>query len=61
MGYVFGHKPRNLNFTEKEFFTEWKRRFPQAESHVVKNAGHYVIEDAPERVLPLVINFLNNA
>ncbi len=46
-------------FTEKEFFTEWKRRFPNAESHVLKNVGHYVIEDAPERVLPLVTDFLN--
>lgn len=45
-------------FTEKEFFTEWQRRFPQAETHVLQNAGHYVVEDAHEQILPLMIEFL---
>ncbi len=48
-------------FTENEFFAEWQRRFPEAETHVLKNAGHYVVEDAHERILPLVTDFLERA
>jgi haloalkane dehalogenase len=32
--------------------------FPGAEVHRFDDAGHYVIEDAPERILPLVQSFL---
>lgn len=46
-------------FTEKEFFAEWQRRFPKAETHVLQNAGHYVVEDAHERILPLMVEFLS--
>lgn len=34
------------------------RVFPQAEIHRLDDAGHYVIEDAYERILPLVGQFL---
>ena len=46
-------------FTERDFFAEWKRRFPEAEAHGLRNAGHYVVEDAHERILPLVTDFLS--
>lgn len=32
--------------------------FPQAEVHRLDNAGHYVVEDASERIIPLVEDFL---
>lgn len=32
--------------------------FPQAEVHRLDNAGHYVVEDAPDRIIPLVESFL---
>jgi haloalkane dehalogenase len=32
--------------------------FPQAEVHRFEDAGHYVIEDAYERIIPLVQAFL---
>lgn len=32
--------------------------FPQAEVHGLEDAGHYVIEEAPERIVPLVRAFL---
>jgi haloalkane dehalogenase len=32
--------------------------FPQAEVHRLADAGHYVIEDAWERIVPLVEDFL---
>jgi len=46
-------------FTEKDFLPEWRRRFPDAEVHVLKDAGHYVVEDAHERIIPLLSDFLN--
>ena len=33
------------------FREEWERRFPQAQSLHWEGVGHYVMEDAPERVL----------
>lgn len=32
--------------------------FPQAEVHRLADAGHYVVEDAHERIVPLVVDFL---
>jgi pimeloyl-ACP methyl ester carboxylesterase len=46
--FVFNH----------QFFDEWRRRFPAAEVHGFSDAGHYVLEDVPEKIVPLVQNFL---
>lgn len=40
------------------FLDEWIRRFPDAEVHRFDDAGHYILEDAPEDVIPLVGAFL---
>jgi haloalkane dehalogenase len=40
------------------FFNEWQRRFPKAETHRFPDAGHYVLEDVPEKIVPLVQDFL---
>ncbi|MBW2463444.1 MAG: alpha/beta fold hydrolase [Deltaproteobacteria bacterium] len=40
------------------FLDEWIRRFPDAEVHRFDDAGHYILEDAPEDVIPLVSTFL---
>jgi cis-3-alkyl-4-acyloxetan-2-one decarboxylase len=40
------------------FLAEWARRFPGAEIHAFEDAGHYVLEDIPERIVPLVVDFL---
>jgi haloalkane dehalogenase len=50
---------KDFCFTERDFLPEWRRRFPQAEVRVLKDAGHYVVEDAPERIGPWVVEFLN--
>ena len=44
-------------------FTPWfLERFgkflPQAEVHRLEDAGHYLVEDAHERIVPLIENFL---
>ncbi|MGE4561024.1 MAG: alpha/beta fold hydrolase [Desulfobulbus sp.] len=41
------------------FYREWQRRFPEAEAHYFKDAGHYVLEDAFEEIAPLVDQFLD--
>jgi haloalkane dehalogenase len=43
---------------DRHFLDEWVRRFPKAEVHRFPDAGHYVLEDARERVIPLVRAFL---
>ena len=40
------------------FREEWQRRFPGAEVEAIADAGHYVLEDAPERVLSRIDRFL---
>jgi cis-3-alkyl-4-acyloxetan-2-one decarboxylase len=40
------------------FLAEWRRRMPYAEMHVFEDAGHFVLEDAHERIVPLVRDFL---
>jgi haloalkane dehalogenase len=40
------------------FLDEWMRRFPKAEVHRFEDAGHYVVEDAHERILPALLKFL---
>lgn len=40
------------------FFQEWKKRFPKAETHYFEDAAHYVLEDAHERIVPLMTKFL---
>jgi pimeloyl-ACP methyl ester carboxylesterase len=41
-----------------EFLAEFQRRFPQAETLRLPDAGHYVFEDAHERIIPRVEEFL---
>ncbi len=43
---------------DRYFLDRWKRYFPNAEVHEVERAGHYVIEDADEEIIPWMIQFL---
>ena len=43
---------------DRDFLKEWIKRFPQARVHRFPQAGHYVLEDLPEQVIPLVGEFL---
>ena len=40
------------------FFESWKSRFPGASVRWIDDAGHYVIEDAYERIIPWLNDFL---
>lgn len=43
---------------DRHFLDEWRRRWPQAEVHEFAQAGHYVLEDEAEAIVPLVAEFL---
>ena len=43
---------------DDDFLAEWQRRFPAAEVHRFPDAGHLVLEDAGDRIVPLVNDFL---
>lgn len=43
---------------DRGFLSEWMRRFPLAEVHRFPQAGHYVMEDAFEQIIPVVKRFL---
>lgn len=36
----------------------WRQRFPQAQVHRFDDAGHYLLDDAADRIVPLVARFL---
>ncbi len=44
-------------FTEN-YLAEWQKRFPNAETHLFENAGHYVLEDEPEKISFIIKDFL---
>jgi haloalkane dehalogenase len=60
----FQDRPMLICWGEKDFVfdrhfrDEWVRRFPKAEVHSFADAGHYVLEDAGEQIIPLVRDFL---
>ena len=43
-----------------KFLCEWLMRFPAAQVHKFEDAGHYILEDAHQEILPLIQDFLNN-
>lgn len=58
------NKPMQLLWGDADFcFTpkfrrRWQELFPRADVHAWQDVGHYVMEDAPERALPLMASFL---
>jgi haloalkane dehalogenase len=42
-----------------DYYNEWCRRFPKAETHLFDDAGHYLFEDVPDRIIGLVKDFLD--
>jgi len=42
-----------------DYYDEWCRRFPNAEHHLFDDAGHYLMEDIPERIIELTRDFLD--
>ena len=43
---------------DHHFLAVWRRIYPAAEVHEFADCGHYVLEDAADRIIPLVERFL---
>ena len=46
---------------DESFLNEWLRRFPDAKVEVLGDAGHYLLEDAPQEALGHIEHFLNES
>ncbi|WP_243371536.1 alpha/beta fold hydrolase [Geotalea sp. SG265] len=44
---------------DRTFLKEWQHRFPDAEVHAYADAGHYILEDLRDEIVPLIANFLH--
>jgi haloalkane dehalogenase len=44
----------------KQFYNRWLEIFPQSEAHYLADAGHYVLEDAREEIIPKIQAFLGS-
>jgi len=42
-----------------DYYREWRRRFPEAVAHLFDNAGHYLIEDIPGKIIDEVRQFID--
>ncbi|MDA1017648.1 MAG: alpha/beta fold hydrolase [Planctomycetota bacterium] len=62
----FEHSPMLFVWGERDwcftthFLDEFERRFPRAETFRIADAGHYVFEDAHEKIIPRVREFLSS-
>ena len=45
---------------DRDYYDEWRRRFPDARACIDENAGHYILEDIPDRLAKCVKQFLND-
>jgi len=43
---------------DRSFRLQWQRRFPNAEVHPLGDASHFVLEDAYERIIPWMDEFM---
>ena len=63
-GEALSQKPLALVWGLRDFvfdrriFLDWRERLPQAETLVLPEAGHYLLEDEPERILKFMRAFL---
>ena len=48
---------RDFCFNDR-FLDQWRRRFPNLRFHRLPDAGHYLLEDAPEESIPRIVSFL---
>lgn len=44
---------------DADYLAEFRRRFPSAQVHAFERAGHYLLEDEHERIVPLIRRFLS--
>ncbi len=54
--FIWGDK--DFVFTPRFLHEHWLKKFPEAEVHQFADAAHWVVEDAHERIVPIVEDFL---
>lgn len=65
--YTLKDKPTIIFWGEKDFcfdlsfLARWKKEFPEAKVHAFSDAGHYILEDASDRIIPELNTFLDCA
>lgn len=63
--HLLSHIPMLILWGERDFvfdmdyLKEWRDRFPSADVHTFNDAGHYIVEDVPEKVLGHITLFLD--
>jgi haloalkane dehalogenase len=45
---------------DRDYYNEWRRRLPDVECHWFDDAGHYLLEDIPDKVISHIKGFLRN-
>ncbi len=64
--HTLEHIPKLVIWGRKDFvfddafLNEWKQRCPEAQYEVLENAGHLVLEDAPDHTCHLIDRFFNS-
>ncbi len=43
---------------DRDYYDEWRRRFPHAQATAYADAGHYILEDKPGETFAAISNFL---
>jgi haloalkane dehalogenase len=43
---------------DRDYYREWRQRLPEAEAHWFEDAGHYLLEDIPDRIIAHIREFL---
>jgi len=46
---------------DHEFLAQWRERLPSAKLRYLADAGHYVLEDAADEVIPLIAEFVRSS
>ena len=44
----------------RDYYNEWQRRLPGVETHWFDDAGHYLLEDIPDKIISHIKEFLRN-
>lgn len=45
---------------DRDYYQEWTDRLPNVESHYFNDAGHYLLEDIPDKIVAHMKEFLHN-
>ena len=64
VGQLFGATPMLIQWGMRDwcftpfFLNIWRQRFPNAQVDEYADAGHYLLEDAGDRIIPRIVDFL---